>query len=158
MRPEHKKRKEHKGIKQADEFDSEDEESLAYYMFIDDIGELRQLIIKAMHQVLVGQVSLEAKFANEREFFSAEISQAEKTINELNHRISQLEKDLECERNYNVKLFVDEEVTQLCQRAFFSFQLLEKEHELVKSKEDQDARLLKNSLETIEPRPRKESL
>ena len=30
MRPEHKKRKEHKGIKQADEFDSEDEDSLAY--------------------------------------------------------------------------------------------------------------------------------
>ena len=121
---------------EGDEFDSEDEEQLAYDMFIDDIAELRQLIIKSMHQVLVGQISLEAKFANEREFFSAEITQAEKTIGELSHRISQLEKDLDYERNYNMKLFVDEEVTQLCQRAFFSFQLLEKEHELVKSKED----------------------
>lgn len=64
-----------------------------------------------MHQVLVGQISLEAKFANEREFFSAEITQAEKTIANLNQRISQLEKDLDYERNYNMKLFVDEEVT-----------------------------------------------
>lgn len=57
-----------------EEFDSEEEEQLAYDMFIDDIAELRQLIIKSMHQVLVGQISLEAKFANEREFFSAEIT------------------------------------------------------------------------------------
>ena len=49
MKPEHKLRKEPGSQKLADEFDSEDEESLAYDMFIDDIAELRQLIIKAMH-------------------------------------------------------------------------------------------------------------
>ena len=43
-------------------------------MFVDDIKELRVLVIESMHSVLLGQVSLEDKFANEREFFSAEIS------------------------------------------------------------------------------------
>lgn len=43
--------------------DSEDEEQLAYDMFIDDIDQLRKLVIKQMHFVMAGQTSIEDKFA-----------------------------------------------------------------------------------------------
>jgi hypothetical protein len=43
--------------------DSEDEEQLAYDMFIDDIDQLRKLMIKQMHFVMAGQTSIEDKFA-----------------------------------------------------------------------------------------------
>jgi hypothetical protein len=56
-------------------------------MFVEDIKELRDVVIKSMHQVLAGQITLENKFANEREFFSVEIYTAEKTIGELREQI-----------------------------------------------------------------------
>ena len=56
-------------------------------MFVEDIKELRDVVIKSMHQVLLGQITLENKFANEREFFSVEIYTAEKTIGELREQI-----------------------------------------------------------------------
>ena len=62
----------HSGVNE-DDVDSEQEEELAYDMFVEDIKELRDVVIKSMHQVLVGQITLENKFANEREFFSVEI-------------------------------------------------------------------------------------
>jgi hypothetical protein len=70
-----------------DDVDSEQEEELAYDMFVEDIKELRDVVIKSMHQVLAGQITLENKFANEREFFSVEIYTAEKTIGELREQI-----------------------------------------------------------------------
>lgn len=76
----------HSGLNE-DDVDSEQEEELAYDMFVEDIKELRDVVIKSMHQVLVGQVILENKFANEREFFSVEINTAEKTIGELREQI-----------------------------------------------------------------------
>ena len=76
----------HSGVNE-DDVDSEQEEELAYDMFVEDIKELRDVVIKSMHQVLVGQITLENKFANEREFFSVEIYTAEKTIGELREQI-----------------------------------------------------------------------
>ena len=76
----------HSGLNE-DDVDSEQEEELAYDMFVEDIKELRDVVIKSMHQVLLGQITLENKFANEREFFSVEIYTAEKTIGELREQI-----------------------------------------------------------------------
>jgi hypothetical protein len=76
----------HSGVNE-DDVDSEQEEELAYDMFVEDIKELRDVVIKSMHQVLLGQITLENKFANEREFFSVEIYTAEKTIGELREQI-----------------------------------------------------------------------
>ena len=76
----------HSGVNE-DDVDSEQEEELAYDMFVEDIKELRDVVIKSMHQVLLGQITLENKFANEREFFSVEIYTAEKIIGELREQI-----------------------------------------------------------------------
>ena len=48
----------------------------------------------------------------------------------LMEKIKQLESDLKKEKNYNLQLFVDEQVTQMCQRAYFSFNLMTKENQI----------------------------
>ena len=45
----------------------------------------------------------------------------EKLIIQENH-IAKLESDLINEKDFNLKVFVDEKVTQLCQKAYFSFE------------------------------------
>lgn len=46
----------------------------------------------------------------------------------LQEAIDKLQRDLNKEKDYNLKLFVDEQVTQMCQRAFFSFKIMTKEN------------------------------
>ena len=56
--------------------DSEDEEQLAYTMFVDDIKDIRIMVTQFLHDTLSGLVVAEKKFAKERDFFSEKISQA----------------------------------------------------------------------------------
>lgn len=48
----------------------------------------------------------------------------------MRRQIKQITQDLEYEKDYNVQLFVDEQVTQMCQKAYFSFNLMTKENQL----------------------------
>ena len=54
----------------------------------------------------------------------SELANAAKVKQELEHKIRGLEKDLENEMDYNLELFSDQQTTLLCQRAYFSYQLL----------------------------------
>ena len=56
--------------------DSEDEEELAYTMFIDDVQDIRSMVTRFLHDTLSGLIVAEKKFAQERDFFSEKISQA----------------------------------------------------------------------------------
>ena len=56
--------------------DSEDEEELAYTMFIDDIQDIRSMVTRFLHDTLSGLIVAEKKFAQERDFFSEKITQA----------------------------------------------------------------------------------
>ena len=53
--------------------DSEDEEQLAYTMFVDDIADIRKMVIEFLHDTLSGLIVAENKFAKERDFFSDKI-------------------------------------------------------------------------------------
>ena len=77
-------------------------------MFIDDIKELRKMLIQFLHDTLSGQLTAEKKFAKEREFFSEQVSNVKKANEDLQKKIAQLTKDLEYEKGYNLQLFVDE--------------------------------------------------
>ena len=50
--------------------DKETEVNLSYVMFIDDIKEIRKLLIKSLEETLAKQTRIENKFSNERDFFS----------------------------------------------------------------------------------------
>lgn len=104
------------------------EEQLSYVMFIDDIKDLRNMVISFLLDTLSGQLTAEKKFAKEREFFSQQVSNVKQANGELQEKIDQLTKDLSYEKNYNLQLFVDEQVTQMCQRSYFSFNLMAKEN------------------------------
>ena len=88
--------------------DDDTEEQLSYTMFIDDIKEIRNLVVTFLHDTLSGQLTAEKKFAKEREFFSEQVSNAKKDNEELMKKIENLTRDLKNEKNYNLQLFVDE--------------------------------------------------
>ena len=71
-------------------------------MFVDDLSDIRAHVIKFLHETLSGQLTSEKKFANEREFFSDQVALGKQKIEELNTKISKLEKELEHEKNYNL--------------------------------------------------------
>lgn len=80
-------------------------------MFVDDLKDLRKMLISFLHDTLSGQLTAEKKFAKEREFFSEQVSNVKKANEDLQKKIDQLTKDLEYEKGYNLQLFVDEQVT-----------------------------------------------
>ena len=77
-------------------------------MFVDDLKDLRKMLISFLHDTLSGQLTAEKKFAKEREFFSEQVSNVKKANENLQKKINQLTKDLEYEKGYNLQLFVDE--------------------------------------------------
>lgn len=56
-------------------------------MFIDDIKQVRNLVITFLHDTLSGQLTAEKKFAKEREFFSAQVSNIKDTNEKLLRKI-----------------------------------------------------------------------
>lgn len=54
--------------------DQDMEEQLSYVMFVDDLKDIRNLVIQFLLDTLSGQLTAEKKFAKEREFFSEQVS------------------------------------------------------------------------------------
>lgn len=57
----------------------------------------------------------------------AELAKSDETKTQLNKKIQDLENHLQDEKDYNAKLFVNEQVSQMCQRAYFSYKLIQAE-------------------------------
>ena len=110
-------------------------------MFVDDLKDIRNLVIQFLLDTLSGQLTAEKKFAKEREFFSEQVSNVKQANADLKKTIEQLTKDLKYEKNYNLQLFVDEQVTQMCQRAYFSFNLMTKENQIKSLQLEEEKRL-----------------
>ena len=82
--------------------DKETEKSLSYVMFIDDIKEIRKLLIKSLEETLAIQSNLEKKFAKERDFFSEQLERAKQEIVGLKDKIVQVQRDLDYESAYSM--------------------------------------------------------
>lgn len=63
-----------KGEKEERDLDSEDEEGLAYHMFVDDVDKIRRVMLDAVNRVMNDKIILEDRFVNEREFYSKQIA------------------------------------------------------------------------------------
>ena len=67
--------------------DQDMEEQLSYVMFIDDLKDIRNLVITFLLDTLSGQLTAEKKFAKEREFFSEQVSNIKKANEDLQKTI-----------------------------------------------------------------------
>ena len=56
-------------------------------MFIDDLKDIRKLVITFLLDTLSGQLTAEKKFAKEREFFSEQVSNIKKANEDLQKTI-----------------------------------------------------------------------
>ena len=122
--------------------DQDLEQQLSYLMFIDDLKEIRALVSLFLNETLSGQLAAEKKFATEREFFGEQIERAQKEVVGLKARIESLTKDLRYETDYNLRLFADEQVSQMCERAYLTFNLAKRGNQirvLEKAVEERDA-------------------
>ena len=84
-------------------------------------------------------------------FFMAELNKADECKRSLEAKITQLESDLQNEKNYNMKLFVNEQTAQMCQRAYFSYKQVETENALKEAEQkcsnEPDSKLVKEEEE-----------
>ena len=56
-------------------------------MFIDDLKDIRNLVMQFLHDTLSGQIVEEKKFAKEREFFSEKVANVKKANEDLQKKI-----------------------------------------------------------------------
>lgn len=57
-------------------------------MFIDDLKDIRSMLVSFLHDTLSGQLTAEKKFAKEREFFSEQVSNVKKANEDLQAQIA----------------------------------------------------------------------
>ena len=69
------------------------------------------MVTKSLFESLSGQLTAEKKFAKEREFLSDQVIKIKAANEKLLVSIDQLAKDLDKEKNYNLQLFVEEQVS-----------------------------------------------
>ena len=72
---------------------------------------------------------MQAKFNEEREFFLENAQKGQNNSNDLQNRIKQLQNEIEEERHYSAKVWANEQVSLLCQKAFFSFKYTQQEQQ-----------------------------
>ncbi len=137
-------------------YDSDEERENAHTMFMDDIKELRRFFARTLEEQVRVQEQMQEKFNKEREFF---LESAQKGLNntlDLQNTIKQLQDEILEERDYSTKIFAEEQVSLLCQKALFSYKHFQKTQEplisgldmrlkpeghVIVSKQEQDALL-----------------
>lgn len=101
-------------------YDSDMERQRAHMMFVDDVQEIRKYFIETMDEQIRIQEEMQTNFNREREFFLTSAKQSADNSNGLQDIIDQLKNELEEERNYSEKVWADEQVSLLCQKALYT--------------------------------------
>lgn len=94
--------------------DSEEEETQANNMFIDDLNGLRKVIESALLEALSLVFETEKKFTSERTFFMKQLKEAEAKQKQTQDKLLKLESEFALEREHNKTLLVDEHIEKLC--------------------------------------------
>ena len=95
-------------------------------MFIDDIQHLRSQFIKGMEEQVIIQEQMQAKFNKERQFFLESAQKGQNNTEELQNTIKQLQNEIQEERDYSTKIWANEQVSLMCQKAMFTFKYIHK--------------------------------
>ena len=74
-------------------------------MLMQDFDLIRKKISECMLESIAGKVEVEKQFAVQISFFMNKFEEIEKEKNKTNAETQQILKDLECERNFNQKIF-----------------------------------------------------
>lgn len=95
-------------------------------MFIDDIQKLRQYFKNTLEEQIQIQDQMLQKFNEERKIFLSSASTGLDELKSLNSKIVQLKNELQEERNYSQKVWADEQVSLMCQKALFTYKFMNK--------------------------------
>ena len=92
-------------------------------MFIEDYLKFRETLNTALTECLNGRLVCERDMQSNTAFFTKKVKEMTNMIESLEDQIKQLKRDLIREKALNTKIFVDENVNTLCQKALFSFMM-----------------------------------
>ena len=67
---------------------------------------------------------MQTDFNHEREFFLQSAEQSQSNARDLQNVIDQLKQEIKEERDYSEKVWADEQVSLLCQKAFYTYKFL----------------------------------
>lgn len=89
-------------------YDSDEERQNAHEMFVNDLQQLRQYFIKFLADQLQVQDDLVSKFNKERRIFLDDKAKGKNNEDDLKSHIEQLEKEIQDERDYSLRVWADE--------------------------------------------------
>jgi hypothetical protein len=108
---------------QNEKVTEENEPAAAAAMFIEDYLKFRETLNTALTECLNGRLVCERDMQSNTAFFTKKVKEMTNMIESLEDQIKQLKRDVIREKALNTKIFVDENVNTLCQKAFFSFMM-----------------------------------
>ena len=85
---------------------------------------MRQYFIKCIEQQISIQDEMQEKFNSERLFFLECTQKGQNNEDDLKNTILQLQNELEDERNYSMKVWADEQVSLMSQKALFTYKII----------------------------------
>lgn len=117
-----------KKIKKANQalenYDSDEERENANCMFLQDIESIRKYFIDIITNYVKAQEDMQEHWNKERTFFLDSTQQGRDSEEQLRSRIVQLKQELEDERKYSVKVWAEEQVSLICQKALFTYKYI----------------------------------
>jgi len=110
-------------------YDSDEERDNAHRMFIDDVQTLRQFFICTIEEQVRTQEEMVIKFNKERDFFLQSAQKSKEDLRSLQDTIDGLYSEILEERDYSQKIWADEQVSLMCQKAMFTFKFMHQNQE-----------------------------
>lgn len=105
-------------------YDSDEERENAHRMFIDDLQTLRKFFISTIEEQVRVQEDMVTKFNKERDFFLQSAQKSKEDLRGLQETIDGLYSEILEERDYSQKIWADEQVSLMCQKAMFTFKFM----------------------------------
>ena len=98
-------------------------------MFVNDLQQLRHYFIRFCTDQVKVQDDLVSKFNKERRIFLDDKAKGKNNEEDLKTHIEQLEKEIQDERDYSLRVWADEQVSLLCQKSLFTYKYIQQSQE-----------------------------
>ena len=100
--------------------EQEEQMRITYKLVVEDFNRIKEFVTHSLKEALKGEEQVVKEFTQERAFLRDELSFYKCRVRDLTKQIFNLQTSLSRERAYNMEYFVEEQVTQLCDRAYYT--------------------------------------
>eukprot|EP00347_Sterkiella_histriomuscorum_P022986 403336388 len=110
-------------VQKEKEMDEDLVRQQAYNFQLNNIKNLRQAFQQSLINMIQQQDQLQEEFSKERQIFLKQAKMKEQKENDLISRIAYLEQELQDEKQNNIKIIIEEQISSICDKAMFNYEL-----------------------------------